>query len=183
MIDTICVGCELPLPVNDLGLCEECSAKLERDLIRARDWDYAITAFGVESAQREALRDRIIRAYGSAYELILPPGAASQTAAKHKRTRSRARQRQRVIAAHAEQDYSTEDVLQAARDFLQIQGGDWVNFSRLSQYLYARFANLNPKHLGERGRNYKSLLKFILDYPSALTVRKDERGVYWVRLK
>ncbi len=183
MIDTICVGCELPVPVNDLGLCEECAAKLEWDLIRARDWDYAISAFGVEPAQREALRERIIQAYGTAYELIIPSGASPKTPRKNKRSRSRARQRQRVIVSHAQRDYSTEDVLQAARDFLQGQGDDWISFSRLSQYLYERFANLNPKRLGESGRNYKSLLKFVLDYPSALTVCKDDRGVYWVRLQ
>ncbi len=41
LIDTFCVGCDLPFPVNDLGLCDTCFAKLERDLIRARDWDYS----------------------------------------------------------------------------------------------------------------------------------------------
>lgn len=40
-----CVGCDLPLPLNDLGLCAECATKLERDLIRARDWNYSTTAF------------------------------------------------------------------------------------------------------------------------------------------
>jgi hypothetical protein len=26
--------------LNDFGLCEGCAGKLERDLIRQRDWDY-----------------------------------------------------------------------------------------------------------------------------------------------
>jgi len=51
------------LPVNDLGLCDDCYAKLERDLIRMRDWEYSAEAFGVPDTQLEALRDRIIRDY------------------------------------------------------------------------------------------------------------------------
>jgi rRNA maturation endonuclease Nob1 len=33
-----CQGCDMFLPVNDLGLCEDCAGKLERDMIRKRDW-------------------------------------------------------------------------------------------------------------------------------------------------
>lgn len=43
---------------------------LERDLIRSRDWDYSVTAFGVATDQLEALRERVIRNYGAAYELL-----------------------------------------------------------------------------------------------------------------
>jgi len=32
-----CHGCDLFTRLNDLGLCEECAGKLERDLIRQRD--------------------------------------------------------------------------------------------------------------------------------------------------
>lgn len=39
LIDTFCLGCDLPLPVNDMGLCDICFTKLERDLIHSRDWD------------------------------------------------------------------------------------------------------------------------------------------------
>lgn len=60
LIDTFCVSCDLPFPVNDLGLCDTCFAKLERDLIRSRDWAYSITAFGVAPDQLEALRERVI---------------------------------------------------------------------------------------------------------------------------
>lgn len=34
------------LPVNDLGLCEDCASKLDRDMIRKRDWAYSVLAFG-----------------------------------------------------------------------------------------------------------------------------------------
>jgi len=61
-----CRGCDLPLPVNDLRYCDDCYAKLERDLIRMRDWEYSAEAFGVPDEQLEALRDRVIREYGAA---------------------------------------------------------------------------------------------------------------------
>lgn len=63
LIDTFCVGCDLPSPTNDLGLCDDCAAKLERDLIRSRDWEYSVTAFGVATDQLEALRERVIYDY------------------------------------------------------------------------------------------------------------------------
>ena len=36
-----CHACDLWGCVDDLGLCETCRTKLERDLIRQRDWDYS----------------------------------------------------------------------------------------------------------------------------------------------
>lgn len=69
-----CYACECIGPVDDLGLCDDCAAKLDRDLIRQRAWDYAVAAFGVPPEQREGLRERIIAEYGAAYELIAPEG-------------------------------------------------------------------------------------------------------------
>ncbi|HNT75674.1 MAG TPA: hypothetical protein PKH77_11720 [Anaerolineae bacterium] len=69
-----CYACERIGPVDDLGLCDECAAELDRDLIRQRAWDYAAAAFGVPPEQREALRERIIAEFGAAYELIAPEG-------------------------------------------------------------------------------------------------------------
>ncbi len=99
LIDTICVGCDIPLPVNDLGLCDECFMKLERDLIRSRDWAYSATAFAVAPEHYEALRERVIQKYGADYELIAPPESAKKPKRKNKRTKSRATQRKRKIAA------------------------------------------------------------------------------------
>jgi hypothetical protein len=45
--DGQCYACDLFGRVDDLGLCEECRTKLERDLIRQRDWDYSAWAFGL----------------------------------------------------------------------------------------------------------------------------------------
>lgn len=183
LIDTICVGCDLPFPVNDLGLCDECFAKLERDLIRARDWDYSATAFMIAPDQLETLRERVIRDYGADYELIADPTAIAKPKRKNKRSHSRSTQRKREIAARAVRDYSTEDVLQAARDFLREQNEEWVNASRVMQHLYETFYKLKPKHLGQPDKKYKSLLKFLEDHPSDFEVCADteKRGLYWIR--
>ncbi len=184
MISGLCVGCDSPLPVNDLGLCESCFDKLERDLIRARDWAYSVTALGVEPDQREALRQQVIRDYGAPYELIVPPGAPLKPTRKNKRSHSRESQRQRDIAAHAQRNYTTDEVLQAIRDFLHQQNEVWVDFSRVAQYLHERFYNLKPKRLGGTGKKYTSLLEFVVDHPSDFTLRRDdeERSVYWICL-
>jgi len=57
LIDMFCVACDLSLPTNDLGLCDTCFAKLERDLIRSRDWDYSVTAFWIATDQLEATEE------------------------------------------------------------------------------------------------------------------------------
>lgn len=176
LIDTFCVACNLPLPVNDLGLCDTCFAKLERDLIRSRDWDYSVTAFGVAPDQLEALRERVIRDYGAAYELIESPKKP-----KNKRSKSRASQRKREIAAQAIRDYSIDDVLQTADDFIRAQNEEWVNFSRVAQCLHETFYHLKRKRLGQPGKKYKSLLKFLAHYPTRFEAKCDEVGVYWIR--
>jgi hypothetical protein len=73
MHDGQCVACDLWGRVNDLGLCEECASKLERDLIRERDWDYAVdaernaaSAFGLSADDREKLRCQVVAQYGEA---------------------------------------------------------------------------------------------------------------------
>ena len=67
-----CQGCDIFTHVNDVGLCEECAAKLDRDLIRQRDWQYSIAAYGVPPEKREELRRKVIQQYGSDLELIAP---------------------------------------------------------------------------------------------------------------
>ena len=176
-----CRGCDLPLPLNDLGFCDDCYAKLERDLIRMRDWEYSAGAFGVPDEKLEALRDRVIREYGAAYELLEQP---HESKPKTKRSKSRATQRKREIAAQAIREYSTDDVLQAAHEFIQAQTEEWVNFSRVAQYLHERFYHLKPKRLGQSGKKYNSLLKLIADYPERFQLRSepDRGGVNWIRL-
>lgn len=181
-VDTSCVGCDIILPVNDLSLCDDCYAKLERDLIRSRDWDYSGMVFGVSPEKYEALREQVIREYGAGYELIAPPELLTKKR-KNKRSNSRTTQHKREIAEKAIRAYTTEDVLQAARDFLKGCDEEWVNFSRLSQYLYERFFKLKPKYLGQPGKQYTTLLKFLTDYPNDFELRpaKDKKGLYWIR--
>jgi len=68
----LCQGCDGYFSLDDLGLCGECAAKLDRDLIRERDWDYAASAFALDAARREELRRQVIRQYGEKLELIAP---------------------------------------------------------------------------------------------------------------
>ena len=65
-----CQACERWGPVNDLMLCEECDAKIQRDLIRARNWDYVAAAFGLDDEARKRLRVEVIRQYGPQNELM-----------------------------------------------------------------------------------------------------------------
>lgn len=68
-----CAGCDLVKPpLDDLGLCTACAAKLDRDLIRERAWDYSATAFGWNPDDYESLRQQVIEQYGASYELIIP---------------------------------------------------------------------------------------------------------------
>lgn len=70
-----CQGCDLFSMLNDFGLCEDCAGKLERDLLRQRDWDSSALAYGIPAERREALRNEIIRRYGGKLELISPKEA------------------------------------------------------------------------------------------------------------
>ena len=67
-----CRGCDFFTRLNDLSLCKECAGKLERDLIRQRDWDYSVTAFGAPASKREELRQQVVAQYGGKLELIAP---------------------------------------------------------------------------------------------------------------
>ena len=65
-----CQACEMWTRVNDMSLCQECDAKIQRDLIRARKWEYVAAAFGLDKEGRERLRAEVIHQYGAANELI-----------------------------------------------------------------------------------------------------------------
>jgi hypothetical protein len=70
--DGQCQACDTWGPVNDMVLCENCAAKLERDLIRQRNWEYVGSAFGLSHQDREELRRQVIAQFGQALELIAP---------------------------------------------------------------------------------------------------------------
>ena len=86
-----CQGCDLWLPLNDLGLCEQCAGKLDRDFIRQRQWDYSVMAYGVPKDKREDIRKAVIDQYGEQLELILPSkgGKKAGSPAKTKKRKGR----------------------------------------------------------------------------------------------
>ena len=80
-----CQACEMWGRVNDMMLCEDCDAKIRRDLIRARDWDYVAAAFGLDDEGRERLRAEVIRRYGAENELIIDQKPKKRKSRKRRR--------------------------------------------------------------------------------------------------
>ena len=86
-----CQGCDTFQSLNDLGLCEECAGKLERDLIRQREWNYSVTAFGVDPSDYEELRKQVIAQHGENLELISPFKGKKSSARKRKKRKAKKR--------------------------------------------------------------------------------------------
>jgi len=86
-----CQGCDMFQPLNDLGLCEECAGKLERDLIRESDRDNTISGYGLDSAECEEIRKKVIKEYGEKLELIASnkPKKKKCKAAKRKKKKAK----------------------------------------------------------------------------------------------
>ena len=89
--DGICQGCDALVKVNDIGMCEDCAAKLDRDLIRKRDWEYSAFAFGCPVDKREELREHIIARYGERLEILAaePPPTRKSRRNENRRARMR----------------------------------------------------------------------------------------------
>ncbi len=85
-----CQACDTIKSLNDLGFCDECAEKLDRDLIRQRDWAYSTLAFGVPSSKHEELRQNVISQYGEKLELI-SPSESSSSSKKQKKKRKKKR--------------------------------------------------------------------------------------------
>ena len=85
-----CQGCDTIKNLNDLGFCDECAEKLDRDLIRQRDWAYSTLAFGVPSSKHEELRQNVISQHGEKLELI-SPSEFSSPSKKQKKKRKKKR--------------------------------------------------------------------------------------------
>jgi hypothetical protein len=86
-----CQGCDSFQSLNDLGLCEECAGKLERDLIRESDRDYTISGYGLDSAECEEIRKKVIKEYGEKLELIASnkPKKKKRKATKRKKKKAK----------------------------------------------------------------------------------------------
>lgn len=85
-----CQGCDIFQSLNDLGLCEECAGKLDRDLIRQRDWNYSVSAFGAPESKLEELRKEVIKHYGEKLELIAPTNRIQKKSKKRSEKRKEA---------------------------------------------------------------------------------------------
>jgi hypothetical protein len=185
-VGNICAGCDLPAVVNDLGLCGRCNAKLERDLIRGRDWDTSATAFLTPEDKREELRERVIREYGAAYELIETPGKVSQKK-KSKQTQPPKRNReakQPQPPPEPVRDYTEDEVLAAIETVIRAttKAYGWRHLGDIGQYLHKAFADFDPATLG-----CKSLLQLIEKHPNRFKVKwsaPSHKGAshVWVRL-
>lgn len=80
-----CYGCDLVAEVDDMMLCSECASKLDRDMIRLRDWDRSMTAWTTPKDKRESLRSEIIKKHGAHLELISVEESSSSKATKKTR--------------------------------------------------------------------------------------------------
>ena len=88
-----CQGCDTFTGLSDLGLCEECAGKVDRDLIRQREWDYSALAFGCPENKREDLRNEIISRYGKENELIVSKKKPESKLGKKRKPKKRRRNR------------------------------------------------------------------------------------------
>ena len=68
--ENLCQGCDEEKDLNRFGLCEACADKLERDLIRKREWRHLPAGKKQSKEKLELLRNRVIKEYGKALELI-----------------------------------------------------------------------------------------------------------------
>lgn len=65
-----CQGCDMWGLVDDMGLCDDCAGKLERDMVRQRRFAYSALAFGCPENKLEDLRNEVIKKYGKKLEII-----------------------------------------------------------------------------------------------------------------
>jgi hypothetical protein len=85
-----CQGCDIWGPVDDMGLCTDCAGKLERDMIRKRDWAYSALAFGCPKDKLEDLRNEVIKTHGKKLELIAEEKPTKKKSKKnHRRNRNK----------------------------------------------------------------------------------------------
>jgi len=98
--DGQCAGCDDYGRVNDLGLCAECTDKLDRDMIRNRDWEYSATAWACPKEKREALRKEVIRTYGAKLELIAPSGDSKTQKKTRSKPKKKGSKKERRKARH-----------------------------------------------------------------------------------
>ena len=80
-----CQGCDVWGPVDDMCFCAECAGKLERDMIRQREWAYSASAFGCPKDKLEDLRNEVIKKHGIKLELIAEEKPTEKKSKKNRR--------------------------------------------------------------------------------------------------
>ena len=93
--ENLCQGCEEEAELNRAGLCASCADKLERDLIRKREWRHVPAARKQSKEALELLRNRIIKEYGKALELIAEEAPEISRNEAEKRALKKAKRRKR----------------------------------------------------------------------------------------
>ncbi len=64
-----CQACDTFTEVNDMSLCDDCDEKIQRDMIRDKEWDYVVEAFGLSNEGRDKLYQDTIKKHGRKKEL------------------------------------------------------------------------------------------------------------------
>lgn len=86
-----CAGCDELGRLDNLGLCRHCGDKLERDLLRKRDWAYSTTAFGMTEEQCEVARSQVLKQFGDDLEIITASKDGSSPQKRRKRRKPKTR--------------------------------------------------------------------------------------------
>ncbi len=73
-------GCGVFGPVDNIGLCDNCAAKLDRDMISTRVWEYSAAAFMVAPEKREAVQAATVAKYGASLVIAAAEAGASRQA-------------------------------------------------------------------------------------------------------
>lgn len=166
----ICVGCDLPSHVNDVGLCDSCYAKLERDMIRSHDWDRSGLAFGTPDSELENLRLRIMREFGKDYELIEPPTREELKAIQAESDRDASPiGKLPDIEPRQMGEYAEADVVDVLAKILSASPYyNWRELQEVALILRRYFPDLNVKSFG-----YKGLRRLVQAHPKTFQTRWD----------
>lgn len=166
----ICVGCDLPSHVNNVGLCDSCYAKLERDMIRSRDWDRSGLAFGTPDSELENLRLRIMREFGKDYELIEPPTKEELKAIQAESDRDASLiGKLPDIEPRQMSEYAEADVVDVLAKILSASPYyNWRELQEVALTLHRYFPDLNVKSFG-----YKGLRRLVQAHPKTFQTRWD----------
>jgi hypothetical protein len=130
------------------------------------------------------LRERVIREYGAAYELIEPPSRPRRKQPTPPQQSKRPKSPQPAIPPEPVQNHSEADVLDAIEKVIRAttKAYGWRHLGDIGSYLHKAFADFNPAAYGCKG-----LLQLIEKHPERFKVKwsapsKKGASHVWVRL-